>query len=154
MNDTPGPIAGQTVVLRPTIAAHVPTFLEILDHPDIAKWWGGYDLERVRRELLGPHGYAIELAGEVVGLMDLAVHPEFHGQGLGYDAMRAMARYLVGQRGHHRIVIDPAAHNALAIRSCERAGFKRVGVMRRYERSADGLWHDALLMELLAEELR
>ena len=109
MNDAPGPIAGQTVVLRPTTAAHVPTFLEILDHPDIAKWWGGYDLERVRRELLGPHGYAIELAGEVVGLiiyreehdpdhrhaaMDLALHPDHHGQGLGYDAMRAMARYL------------------------------------------------------------
>ena len=51
-------------------------------------------------------------------------------------------------------MIDPAAHNALAIRSCERAGFTRVGVMRRYERSADGLWHDALLMELLADELR
>ena len=169
MNDALGPIAGQTVVLRPTTAAHVPTFLEILDHPDIAKWWGGYDLERVRRELLGPHGYAIELAGEVVGLiiyreehdpdhrhaaMDLAVHPDQHGQGLGCDAMRAMARYLFEHRGHHRVVIDPAAHNTLAIRSCERAGFKRVGVMRRYERSADGLWHDALLMDLLADELR
>ncbi|MCU1662302.1 MAG: GCN5-related N-acetyltransferase [Pseudonocardia sp.] len=83
-------IAGQTVVLRPTAAAHVPVFLEILGHPEIAKWWGGYDLERVRRELLGPHGYAIELAGEVVGLIiyreepdpdhrhaaiDLALHP-------------------------------------------------------------------------------
>jgi aminoglycoside 6'-N-acetyltransferase len=162
-------IAGQTVVLRPTAAAHVPVFLEILGHPDIAKWWGGYDLERVRRELLGPHGYAIELAGEVVGLiiyreehdpdhrhaaMDLAVHPDQHGQGLGCDAMRAMARYLFEHRGHHRVVIDPAAHNALAIRSCERAGFKPVGVMRRYERSADGLWHDALLMDLVADELR
>jgi aminoglycoside 6'-N-acetyltransferase len=169
MNDSLRPIAGQTVVLRPTTARHVPTFLEILDHPDIAKWWGGYDLERVRRELLGPHGYAIELAGEVVGLIiyreehdpdhrhaaiDLAVHPDQHGQGLGCDAMRAMARYLFEHRGHHRVVIDPAAHNALAIRSCERAGFKPVGVMRRYERSADGLWHDALLMDLVADELR
>lgn len=66
---TPSAIAGQTVVLRPTTATHVPVFLEVLNHPQIAKWWGGYDLERVRRELLGPHGYAIELAGEVVGLI-------------------------------------------------------------------------------------
>jgi aminoglycoside 6'-N-acetyltransferase len=29
-----------------------------------------------------------------------------------------------------------------------------VGLMRRYERSADGLWHDALLMELLSDEVR
>ena len=165
----PGPIAGQTVVLRPTTADHVPAFLEILHHPDIAKWWGGYDLARVRRELLGPQAYAIELAGEVVGLViyreaqdpdhryaaiDLAVHPDQHHQGLGYDAIRAMARYLVEQRGHHRVAIDPAAHNEAAIRSCTRAGFRPVGIMRRYERSADGQWHDALLMDLLADELR
>ena len=29
-----------------------------------------------------------------------------------------------------------------------------MGVMHRYERSADGLWHDALLMELLADGFR
>jgi aminoglycoside 6'-N-acetyltransferase len=166
----PGPpsaIAGQTVVLRPTAPAHVPVFLEILGHPEIAKWWGGYDLERVRRELLGPHGFAIELAGEPVGLiiyreepdpdhrhaaMDLAVHPDHHSQGLGCDAMRAMARHLFEVRDHHRVVIDPAAGNERAIRSCERAGFRRVGVMRCYERTADGTWNDALLMELLREE--
>lgn len=166
--DTPYPVAGQTVVLRPTTADHVPVFLEILGHPDIALWWGGYDLERVRRELLGPHGYAIELAGEVVGLiiyreendpdhrhaaMDLAVHPAHHGQGLGCDAMRAMAEFLFRAKGHHRVVIDPAAHNERAIRSCGRAGFQPVGVMRSYERSTDGTWHDGLLMELLREDI-
>jgi aminoglycoside 6'-N-acetyltransferase len=164
----PGAIAGQTVVLRPTTADHVPEFLAILRHPEIAKWWGGYDLERVRRELLGPHGYAIELAGEVVGLiiyreepdpdhrhaaMDLALHPDHQSQGLGCDAMRAMARFLFRHKDHHRVVIDPAAHNERAIRSCERAGFRRVGIMRRYERSADGQWHDGLLMDLLREDL-
>ena len=97
-------------------------------------------------------GYAIELAGDVVGLiiyreeldpdhrhaaLDIALHPDQQGQGLGWDAMRAMARFLFA-RGHHRVTIDPAAHNARAIRSCERAGFRPVGIMRRYERSADG----------------
>jgi aminoglycoside 6'-N-acetyltransferase len=169
MNDLPAAIAGQTVVLRLTTAEHVPAFLEILGHPDIAKWWGGYDLERVRRELLGPHCYAIELAGEVVGLiiyreeldpdhrhaaMDLALHPDHQSQGLGCDAMRAMARYLFAARDHHRIVIDPAAHNERAIRSCQRAGFRPVGIMRRYERSTDGGWHDGLLMDLLRDEFR
>ena len=164
---TPFAIAGQTVVLRPTTAAHVPVFLEILGHPEIAKWWGGYDLERVRRELLGPHGFAIELHGEPVGLiiyreerdpdhrhaaMDLALHPDQQSQGLGCDAMRAMARYLFEVRGHHRVVVDPGAGNERAIRSCERAGFRAVGTMRRYERAADGTWNDALLMELLREE--
>ena len=161
-------IAGQTVVLRPTTAAHVPAFLEILGHPEIARWWGGYDLERVRRELLGPHCYAIELAREVVGLIiyreeldpdhrhaaiDLALHPDHQSQGLGCDAMRAMARFLFRHKEHHRVVIDPAAHNDRAIRSCERAGFRPVGVLRRYERSSDGQWHDGLLMDLLQDDL-
>jgi aminoglycoside 6'-N-acetyltransferase len=162
-----GAIAGQTVVLRPTTAAHVPAFLEILGHAEVAKWWGGYDLERVRRELLGPHGYAVELAGEVIGLVityeeddadyrhagiDIALHPDHHGQGLGADSVRTVCRHLFA-RGHHRIVIDPAAHNERAIRSYERVGFRRVGIMRQYERSADGGWHDGLLMDLLREDL-
>ena len=165
---TPGAIAGQTAVLRPTTADHIPVFLTILRHPDIAAWWGGYDLERVRRELLGPNCYAIELAGEVVGLiiyreeldpdhkhaaMDLALHPDFQSQGLGSDAMRALARFLFA-KGHHRVVIDPAADNVRAVRSCERAGFRRVGIMRRYERSIDGSWHDGVLMDLIEDDLR
>lgn len=163
----PGPIAGQTVVLRPATVDHVLLFLDILRHPDIAAWWGGYDLERVRRDLLGPNCYAIELAGEVAGLiiyreeldpdhrhaaLDLALHPDFQRQGLGSDALRALARFLFGN-GHHRVVIDPAATNVRAVRSCSRAGFREVGVMRAYERHADGSWHDAVLMDLVADDL-
>jgi aminoglycoside 6'-N-acetyltransferase len=86
--------------------------------------------------------------------MDIALAPDHQAQGLGCDAMRAMARFLFRTRGHHRLVIDPAAHNERAIRSCGRAGFQPVGILRRYERSPDGRWHDCLLMDLLAEDLR
>jgi L-amino acid N-acyltransferase YncA len=41
-----------------------------------------------------------------------------------------------------------------AIRAYEKVGFRRVGVMRSYERGPDGSWHDNLLMDLLAGELR
>ncbi len=47
----------------------------------------------------------------------------------------------------------PAAANAAAIRAYEKVGFHPVGVMRRYERGADGTLHDGRLMDLLAEEL-
>ena len=36
----------------------------------------------------------------------------------------------------------------------ERVGFRRVGVMRSYERGVDGTWHDNVLMDMLAGELR
>jgi aminoglycoside 6'-N-acetyltransferase len=77
-----------------------------------------------------------------------------HGQGLGTEAIRVLARHLFTDRGHHRLSIDPAAHNQAAIRAYERVGFRRVGVLRRYELGPDGTWHDGLLMDMLAEDLR
>jgi aminoglycoside 6'-N-acetyltransferase len=69
--------------------------------------------------------------------------------------VRRVTIQLVEERGHHRITIDPAVDNVAAIRAYEKVGFKPVGVMRRYERDVDGDgWHDGLLMELLAGELR
>jgi aminoglycoside 6'-N-acetyltransferase len=50
-------------------------------------------------------------------------------------------------------VIDPAADNLPAIRAYEKVGFQRVGIMRAYERGADGTFHDCLLMDLLADDL-
>jgi aminoglycoside 6'-N-acetyltransferase len=86
--------------------------------------------------------------------IDIYVDPEVHGRGIGRDAVRTLARHLVDDRGHHRLVIDPAADNVAAIRCYSAVGFRPVGVMRRYERDTDGKgWHDGLLMDLLAGEL-
>jgi aminoglycoside 6'-N-acetyltransferase len=85
--------------------------------------------------------------------IDLYLTTPRHRQGLGSEAVRVLARHLIEDRGHHRLTIDPAADNAPAIRAYEKVGFRPVGVMRSYERGPDGIWHDGLLMELLAEEL-
>ncbi|HEX8759326.1 MAG TPA: hypothetical protein VF734_04960 [Pseudonocardiaceae bacterium] len=42
-----------------------------------------------------------------------------------------MARHLVRDRSHHRLVIDPAADNEPAIRCYSAVGFRSVGVLRR-----------------------
>jgi aminoglycoside 6'-N-acetyltransferase len=65
-----------------------------------------------------------------------------------------LVRYLFEARGHHRLTIDPAAHNERAIRCYEAVGFTPVGVLRQYERDDDGSWHDGLLMQLLADDWR
>ena len=85
--------------------------------------------------------------------IDIYLDPAVHGRGLGADAVRTLARHLIADRGYHRLVIDPAADNAAAIRCYSKVGFRPVGVMRRYERGLDGTWHDGLLMDLLADEL-
>jgi aminoglycoside 6'-N-acetyltransferase len=83
--------------------------------------------------------------------MDIALAPPWQGKGFG-EALRTLASYLFAERGHHRLVIDPAASNERAIATYSKVGFKPVGVMRRYERGSDGTWHDGLLMDLLREE--
>lgn len=78
---------------------------------------------------------------------------DLDGRGLGAEALRTVLRHLFDERGHHRATIDPAVENERAIRSYERVGFRPVGVVRRAERAPDGRWRDALLMDLLADEL-
>jgi aminoglycoside 6'-N-acetyltransferase len=45
------------------------------------------------------------------------------------------------------------AANERAIRAYTRVGFRPIGRMRAYQRTADGGWEDGLLMEMLADEL-
>jgi aminoglycoside 6'-N-acetyltransferase len=85
--------------------------------------------------------------------IDIFLTTARHRQGFGSEAIRVLARHLTKERGHHRLTIDPAADNEAAIRAYEKVGFRRVGVMRSYERGPDGTWHDGLLMEMLADEL-
>lgn len=85
--------------------------------------------------------------------IDIYLDPRVHGRGVGADAVRTLARYLLTDKGFHRLVIDPAAANAAAIRCYSKVGFRPVGIMRQYERGADGTWHHGMLMDLLAGEL-
>ena len=163
---------GTQVTLRPMTEDDVGPLADILAEPEVARWWPRYDdPERVRRDLLeAPETtvFAIEIDEDLVGSIqyveepapdyrhasiDIFLHPAWHGKGLGTDAVRTLARHLVHDRGHHRLAIDPAADNEKAIRTYERVGFRRVGVMRQYERSTNGAWKDCLLMDLIEREL-
>jgi aminoglycoside 6'-N-acetyltransferase len=154
------------VVLRALVADDAPELWRIRATPEVARWWeppeDGFpfdDDDEVTR-------LTIEVGGAVAGMVqfgeeldpkyrhasiDLFLDPALHGRGIGTEVVRRVVRQLMDERGHHRITIDPAADNAAAIRVYEKVGFRRVGVMRRYERDVDGRgWHDGLLMELLA----
>jgi aminoglycoside 6'-N-acetyltransferase len=158
------------VLLRPGRPEDAQRLLRIRDDPGVHRWWGGADIEEIRKEFIeAEEGFVIEADGEVVGAiqyheenepmyrhagMDIFLSTSRQGEGLGTEAIRLLAGYLFEERGHHRLTIDPAAENAGAIRAYERVGFREVGIMRRYERGPDGVWRDGLLMDMLEEELR
>jgi aminoglycoside 6'-N-acetyltransferase len=163
------PLAGRRVVLRRVRPDDVDRLTEILREPSVASRWGAFTRDEVVEAFADRDGHlAIVLGDEVIGAIqyheeddpmyrhagiDLFVATAHQGRGLGSDAIRTLARHLIADRGHHRLSIDPAADNARAIRAYERVGFRRVGVLRSYERGPDGAWHDGLLMDLLADEL-
>ena len=164
---------GAVVTLRPPTESDIPELARIRETPEVhARWRGGDDLvAAVHEDLADPDtvAYVIEYDGSVVGWIqwdaeddpdyrhaniDVYVDPAVHGRGVGTDAVRTLARHIVDHHGHHRIEIDPAADNAAAIRCYSKVGFRPVGILRQAERDSDGTWHDTLLMDLLADDLR
>jgi aminoglycoside 6'-N-acetyltransferase len=160
----------ERLLLRPLRDADLEPLLEIVTSPGVREWWGTIDDPDHEREGLRNEGnaFAIEVDGQLGGWLafneenepdfrhaslDIALAPPHQGRGLGPEALGAAIAWLAGDRGHHRFTIDPAVANERAIRAYEAVGFREVGVMRKYERFADGTWHDALLMDLLAEDL-
>ena len=59
--------------------------------------------------------------------IDIAIVAAGQGRGLGTDAVRTVARWLIERRGHHRLIIDPSAENARAIAAYAKVGFRPVG---------------------------
>jgi len=159
------------MLLVPLGLPHVRALERIRAIPAVAQWWGeprpGWPMSDDRRSAR----YAVLLRGggdAVRGMIqfseqndpvyrhagiDVFLDPAVHGRGLGREAVAVLAAHLVDERGHRRLVIDPAVDNVRAVACYEAVGFRRVGVMRAYERWPDGLERDGLLMDLLAPEL-
>lgn len=149
--------------LRPLAEGDVSELRRIRGTPEVERWWGAIEDDFPMGDEPGATRLAVEVDGAVAGMaqfyeepaprfrhatIDLFIDPALHNRGIGTAVVGAMVRLLVEERGHHRVTIDPAVENAPAIRAYEKAGFRRVGVMRAYELDAEGRgWRDGLLME-------
>lgn len=163
-------LRGKRVLLRAGRLEDTDALVRIQNEPEVVQWWGDADIEEIGEEFIGTDEcFIIEVSGKVIGgiqygeeddpmyrhaNVDIFLTPSRHGQGLGAEAIQVLARHLFEERNHHRLTIDPAADNAAAIRAYEKVGFRRVGIMRKYERGLDGVWRDGLLLDMLREEFR
>ena len=165
------PLDGTAVHLRPATVADAEAVTLILADEGVNAWWQTADPVQDAIELIDDDELAfwlIESDGATVGIVmaseetdpqyrhgsiDIALADPGRGRGYGPDAVRTVARWLIGVRGHHRLTIDPSVENERAIAAYAKIGFRPVGTMRAYERWRDGSWHDGLLMDLLADDL-
>lgn len=160
-------------MLRPATVADVPAVERVLRAPEVARWWPIDGTQDVTSLCDGSDEaievWTIVVDGTVQGVIqaweepdpdyrhagiDLALHPDAQGRGLGPEAIRLVSRYLFEVRGHHRLTIDPNVANERAIKAYRSVGFKAVGVLRNVEWDrATERWTDGLLMDLLEGEL-
>jgi aminoglycoside 6'-N-acetyltransferase len=162
------PLEGRRVLLRSAADGDLAALAEVRDDEDVRRWWGAPSADDFDPP---EHGalLVIEVDGAIAGSIqyeeasdpqyrsagiDIFLGSSWQGRGLAREAIGLLVHHLFEARRHHRLTIDPVAANERAIRCYEAVGFTRVGVMRQYERDDDGVWHDGLLMELLADDWR
>jgi RimJ/RimL family protein N-acetyltransferase len=120
----------------------------------------------VTRELdLGPHQYAIEKDGRVVGSIGMIINENEtghvgywclrseRGQGIVPRALRLLTRYAFEklELGRVELVTDP--DNASSQRVAVKLGFTREGVLRSHLLHPDGRRRDSVMFSLLPGEL-
>jgi RimJ/RimL family protein N-acetyltransferase len=158
-------LVGPRLTLRTTVPDDATALREIRATAGVRRWWGepedGFPIE-VEPDVTR---LTVESSGEVAGMLqwsesddpayrsaglDLFIAPARQRRGLGTAAMRLAAEHLTGDRGHHRLTVDPAAANRDAIGFYRSLGYRTVGLTRRSERDdLTGEWRDQLLMELV-----
>ncbi len=157
-------LRGPLVVLRDPTEADVEPLAAILAEPEVALWWVGYTPERVCEEFIDEPeiARAIEVEGRVAGVllvlrgddpeypttvMHIFLGTEFRGRRIGEEVLALAIRHEFSE-GITRITLDPNIANEGAIRSYERLGFRRIGVLRDYQVRPGGHLEDALFMDL------
>jgi aminoglycoside 6'-N-acetyltransferase len=156
---------GDHVVLRALRTADRARLRAIRATPEVARWWGPVEDDFPEGDYPDGTRLAVLLGGEVIGMIqyeeeadpdsrhadiDIFLDPAHHARGLGTDAMRTIARFLIEQRGHHRLTLSTVPENTRAIRCYEKAGFRRIGITHSSQRDVvTGTWFDELWMELV-----
>lgn len=162
-------LIGEHVTIRPPRPGELDFLAVAMSaDPETSPWWSK-DPQTIKRWFADPE-YQVLVIGEADSLAGIIAFeevddPDYHsasmdisllaccvGRGLGPEALRLLGRWLINERGHHRLTIDPALANKRAIHAYEKIGFVPIGVAREYERGPDGTWHDNLLMDSLAAD--
>jgi aminoglycoside 6'-N-acetyltransferase len=158
-------LQGRHVTLRPMHEGDADDLRRLHAAPEVSRWWGPLEDDFPLSDDPEATRMCIVVDGETVGMIqygeepeedfrhawvDILVDADRHGRGIGTDALETLVEYLLTERGHHRVTIDPAVDNLAAVRCYEKAGFRRVGVMESSWRDPHtDQWRDAILMELV-----
>ncbi len=124
-------------------------------HPDEPGEW--YQLAVATREdpgsLIGDCAFQARASEPAIADIGYTMSPAAQGRGYATEAVGELVRYLLVDRGKHKVCADCDTRNEGSWRLLERLGFTREGEVRASFRDGDG-WGDEYLYGLLAEDWR
>lgn len=107
--------------------------------------------EKSSNELIGSCAvYAINWKNSTCSV-GISIGEQWHGKGLGTDAMKTLIHFIFNYISINKIKLQVFSFNKGAIRSYEKCGFTKEGILRN-ELFRFGQFHDVVLFGLLREE--
>lgn len=148
-------IQGKKVQLRPMTEEEIPMFYSWASESDAAPFWYGElyknkipSIEEFRKDLKGyfdnnhlenGHCFVILVNNEPIGEinynkienneteLDIIIANKINqGKGFGSDAIKTLVKYLFEKMNIKKCWIEPTSKNPRAIKSYEKAGFKKI----------------------------
>lgn len=138
------PLVGALTTIRSATPGDVDLLVRWHSDPDVARYWDGktFTREQMVIRLARPDvdPYVVLRDGEPVGYLqvwfdggpvgdgglDMFLIPAARGRGLGPDAARTMADWLLETGVLRRLTVDPYLSNERAIAAWKKAGFQPV----------------------------
>jgi RimJ/RimL family protein N-acetyltransferase len=168
----------ERTTLRPLAEDDAPALFEIFSDPEVMRYWSSpaHADERRTREMIASiergfddrsllqWGIERKADGRLLGTVTLMPAPrqpraeigfilgrEHWGRGFAAEAQRTAIGFAFGELGLHRLEADADPANSASVRSLERLGFRREGLLReRWE--VEGRVTDSVILGLLARE--
>jgi RimJ/RimL family protein N-acetyltransferase len=169
-------LVGASIYLRPLERADAPAFVTWLNDPDVARFLRAYRPMSLRaeEEFIDGIGKGEDI-GLAIALRDgdrliggTGLHEieqrcrraqfgifigdrEHWGKGYGTEATRLMVGYAFETLNLNRVWLQVYEYNSRGVRSYEKVGFRREGVLRQ-DTFRDGRYWDTIVMGILRQE--
>ena len=107
--------------------------------------------EKASQQLIGSCGvYAVNWQNSTCSV-GISIGKEWHGKGYGTDAMKTLIDFIFQYIAVQKIKLQVFSFNPAAIRSYEKCGFTKEGILRQ-EIFRFGTFHDVVLFGLLRSD--